>query len=69
MANSDAPDNPFEAIPRPPDEAGQIERCEALVFTPWHCLADHQPLGSINRLRKAVYLASEAHRGSGKKDR
>jgi len=34
MANSDAPDNPFEAIPRPPDEAGQIERCEALVFTP-----------------------------------
>ncbi|MEM7221442.1 MAG: catalase family protein [Pseudomonadota bacterium] len=36
--------------------------CERLVFTPWHSLADHRPLGSINRLRKAVYLASEEHR-------
>ena len=51
------------------DGRKQIERCEALVFTPWHCLADHQPLGSINRLRKAVYLASEARRGAGGKDR
>ena len=51
------------------DGRKQIERCEALVFTPWHCLADHQPLGSINRLRKAVYLASEARRGAGRKDR
>ncbi|WP_345319012.1 hypothetical protein [Novipirellula rosea] len=32
--------------------------CESLVFTPWHCLKEHQPLGSINRLRKAVYLES-----------
>jgi hypothetical protein len=34
------------------------EECEELVFTPWHALADHQPIGSINRLRYAVYLAS-----------
>ena len=38
--------------------------CENLVFTPWHCLAEHQPLGGINRLRKAVYLASKSHRGA-----
>ncbi|MDH3914498.1 MAG: hypothetical protein OEU09_24750, partial [Rhodospirillales bacterium] len=51
------------------DGPQQVERCEALAFTPWHSLADHQPLGSINRLRKAVYLASEAHRAAGGKDR
>ena len=41
-------------------------RCEKLAFTPWHCLAAHQPLGSINRLRKAVYLASAEKRGAAK---
>ena len=39
-----------------------LAACEALVFTPWHALPEHQPLGSINRLRKEVYLASENHR-------
>ena len=55
------------------DGPKRVEHCESLVFTPWHSLADHQPLGSINRLRKAVYLASEAHRAArgtaGGKDR
>jgi hypothetical protein len=37
--------------------------CEKRVFTPWHALPAHQPLGGINRLRKAVYLASKYHRG------
>lgn len=36
--------------------------CENLVFTPWHSLTDHQPLGSINRLRKDVYNLSATHR-------
>jgi hypothetical protein len=31
---------------------------ERLVFTPWHALEEHRPLGGINRVRKAVYLAS-----------
>ncbi|MDA0182198.1 catalase family protein [Solirubrobacter phytolaccae] len=31
---------------------------ERLRFTPWHALADHEPLGSINRVRRAVYLES-----------
>lgn len=38
------------------------DRCENLEFTPWHSLAEHQPLGSINRLRKNVYTASATHR-------
>ncbi len=37
-------------------------QCERLFFTPWHSLAAHQPIGSINRLRKAVYEASAKYR-------
>ena len=44
------------------DSAEHQARCERLVFTPWHSLAAHQPIGSINRLRKAVYEASAQHR-------
>lgn len=29
--------------------------CEVLSFTPWHSLAEHQPLGGISRMRKVVY--------------
>jgi len=46
------------------DSPSGVEHCENLVFTPWHSLAEHQPLGSINRLRRAVYVASETHRGA-----
>jgi hypothetical protein len=28
---------------------------ENMRFSPWHCLAAHRPLGSINRARRAVY--------------
>jgi len=38
--------------------------CEKLAFTPWHSLVEHQPIGSINRLRKDVYAASERHRNT-----
>ncbi|MCK5831242.1 MAG: catalase family protein [Methylococcales bacterium] len=37
-------------------------RCEAMAFTPWHSLSEHQPIGSINRLRKDVYQTSAKHR-------
>lgn len=36
--------------------------CESLVFTPWHGLAAHRPLGGINRLRRSVYEASAMFR-------
>jgi hypothetical protein len=32
--------------------------CETMSFSPWHALAEHRPLGGINRLRKVVYEAS-----------
>jgi hypothetical protein len=33
-----------------------------LSFNPWHCLAEHQPLGSIQRVRRPVYDDSSAER-------
>lgn len=36
--------------------------CENLFFTPWHGVAEHRPLGGINRMRRAVYEASSAFR-------
>jgi hypothetical protein len=38
------------------DTPERISMCENLSFTPWHALADHRPLGGINRARKDVYL-------------
>jgi hypothetical protein len=35
---------------------------DILSFNPWHCLADHQPLGSIMRLRRAAYRTSSVFR-------
>lgn len=40
------------------DSPEQREACEQLFFTPWHGIKAHRPLGGINRLRRAVYLAS-----------
>ena len=38
---------------------------ENMSFNPWHSLQDHQPLGSINALRQAVYLAIADFRRKG----
>ena len=48
--------------PQQPDTDEAIEQCEALSYTPWHSLKVHQPLGSINRLRREVYKTSADHR-------
>jgi catalase len=46
------------------DSPEQMAFAENLAFNPWHCLPEHRPLGSANRVRKAVYLAiSEFRRG------
>ena len=29
--------------------------CENLSFNPWHSLAEHKPLGVVNRVRKQIY--------------
>ena len=33
----------------------KLRYCDALSFQPWHAIAQHQPLGNINRVRKIVY--------------
>ncbi len=35
---------------------------ENLAWDPWHCLPEHQPLGSVQRCRKLVYEASRSSR-------
>ena len=37
------------------DTPDQNKFCENLSFTPWHTLAEHKPLGVINRMRKVIY--------------
>lgn len=65
-------EHPFETvaiIAIPPQDINTDERrteCEQLVFTPWHGLAEHRPLGGINRLRRDVYEASSESRDVNK---
>ena len=40
------------------DAPEQLAFGENLSYTPWHSLPEHQPLGGINRCRKAVYESS-----------
>ena len=55
---------PFKTVATitiPPQDINTDERkalCEDLIFSPWNGLVEHRPLGGINRLRRAVYLAS-----------
>ena len=37
------------------DNAARDRQGEDLRFSPWHCLAVHRPIGSINRARRVVY--------------
>ena len=39
------------------DTAAQNATCEARSFNPWHALAEHRPLGTVNRMRRVVYQA------------
>ena len=44
------------------DTEDRIRACENLFFTPWHSVAEHQPVGGINRLKLKVYQVSSAFR-------
>ncbi len=46
-----------------PEEAA----CNAQIFSPWHSLVEHRPLGNIMRARKAVYAGSAENRGAVEK--
>ena len=45
-------------IPRQAVDSGKgaDAMAEKIVFSPWHALREHEPLGAINRARKVVYL-------------
>lgn len=47
-----------------PEGRALSEECESMAFSPWNSLAEHRPMGGINRLRLAVYLASQAKRAA-----
>lgn len=40
------------------------DRAEAGVFDPWQALAEHRPLGDVQRARKVVYFESQKGRGA-----
>lgn len=49
----------------PQDSSSPARRVHAdddLSFNPWHCLVEHQPLGSIQRVRRPVYDDSSRER-------
>jgi hypothetical protein len=35
---------------------------DGIQFSPWHAVAAHRPIGSIMRIRKAAYQASQKFR-------
>jgi hypothetical protein len=47
------------------DDADRVKLCEEVAFNPWNCLADHRPLGSLNRARKDIYSALAQFRREG----
>ena len=57
--DTDAPWVPLARIRIPPQQVAPpgTGSCEDVVFNPWHCLADHRPLGNMNRARRAIYQA------------
>lgn len=66
----DEEESPFRTVatltvePQPAWEPGISDRTEdALSFSPWHGLTAHQPLGGVNRARKAPYKISADYRG------
>jgi hypothetical protein len=55
--------SPYRGVARiriPPqdiDSPGRMESCERTAFNPWHALAEHRPLGGMNRARREIYSA------------
>ena len=44
------------------DSPEQRQFGENLSMNPWHCLADHRPIGNVNRMRKKLYEAISGFR-------
>lgn len=39
------------------DSPAQLEFAKRLSYNPWHCIAEHRPLGNQSRARRRMYLA------------
>ncbi len=48
----------IKILPQIFDTPERMKEGEDASFDPWHALAEHRPLGGINRARKAIYPAS-----------
>lgn len=46
------------------DVAATVRLGDRLTFSPWNCLAAHEPIGSVNELRRSAYAASAANRAA-----
>jgi len=61
-----SPYQPIGKVVIPPQDAYSPARRvygdDVLSFNPWHCLKEHQPLGSINRVRIPAYARSSTFR-------
>jgi catalase len=61
-------DSPFLTVARvtiPPQQFATPEQdalCENLSFTPWHSLPEHEPVGVMNRVRRALYQEISRYR-------
>jgi catalase len=44
------------------ESPAQDKFCENLSYTPWHTVPEQRPVGGINRLRRALYVAISALR-------
>jgi hypothetical protein len=47
-----------------PEGRALVDKVEACVIDPWQALADHRPLGDVQRARKVVYFQSQKGRGA-----
>jgi hypothetical protein len=47
-----------------PEGTALAEQIEGAVFDPWQALAEHRPLGDVQRARKVVYYESQKGRGA-----
>ena len=65
-SEDDSPYQPVATITYPVQDSFSDERRsfgdDVLEFNSWRAIEDHRPLGSINRLKKEVYLASSEFR-------
>lgn len=42
-------------IPSQAVSSAEADGCEHTWFNPWHCSAEHRPLGNMNRARRTIY--------------